>query len=84
MFVKCSSTGRFRGSFRNEARERDYLDALSAMYADYEKVLHDARVQNYLIPKRQGNRVHVGFDFELQKAKSGDDEAFSARPRLSV
>ena len=29
-------------------RERDYLDALSAMYADYEKVLHDVRVQNYL------------------------------------
>lgn len=36
------------------------------------------------IPNRQGDRVHVGFDFELQKAKSGDDEAFSARQRLSV
>ena len=29
-------------------RERDYLDALSAMYADYEKVPHNARVENYL------------------------------------
>ena len=36
------------------------------------------------IPNRQGDRVHVGFDFVLQKAKSGDDEAFSARARLSV
>ncbi|WP_426435957.1 tetratricopeptide repeat protein [Bradyrhizobium genosp. P] len=29
-------------------RERDYIDALSAMYLDYEKVPHQARVQSYL------------------------------------
>ena len=29
-------------------REKDYLDALSAMYTDYEKVNHQTRVQNYL------------------------------------
>jgi hypothetical protein len=29
-------------------RERDYLEALSAMFADYEKVDHRTRVQNYL------------------------------------
>src|ERR1700754_136928 len=29
-------------------RERDYIEALSAMYADYEKVDHRTRVQNYL------------------------------------
>ena len=29
-------------------REKDYLDALSAMYTDYEKVDHRTRVQNYL------------------------------------
>jgi hypothetical protein len=29
-------------------RERDYIDALSAMYADYEKVDHRTRVLNYL------------------------------------
>lgn len=34
------------------------------------------------IPNRQGGRVHVGFDFVLQKSKSVDDQAFSARPRL--
>src|SRR5438309_1629857 len=29
-------------------RERDYIDAPSAMYVDYEKVPHQARVQSYL------------------------------------
>lgn len=36
------------------------------------------------IPNRQGGRVHVGFDFMLQKAKLADDQVFSARPRLRV
>ena len=29
-------------------RERDYIDALSVMYVDYEKIPHQARVQSYL------------------------------------
>lgn len=29
-------------------RERDYIDALAAMYVDYEKTPHQARVQSYL------------------------------------
>ena len=29
-------------------RERDYIDALSVMYVDYDKVPHQARVQSYL------------------------------------
>src|SRR5882757_10335836 len=29
-------------------RERDYVDALSVMYLDYEKTPHQARVQSYL------------------------------------
>jgi hypothetical protein len=29
-------------------RERDYIDALAAMYVDYDKVDHRTRVQNYL------------------------------------
>lgn len=36
------------------------------------------------VPNRQGDRVHVGFDFELQKAQSRGDETFSARPRLTA
>jgi hypothetical protein len=30
------------------ARERDYIDALSVMYVDYDKIPHQARVQSYL------------------------------------
>lgn len=29
-------------------RERDYIDALTAMYVDYDKIPHQARVQSYL------------------------------------
>jgi tetratricopeptide (TPR) repeat protein len=29
-------------------RERDYIDALAVMYVDYDKTLHQARVQSYL------------------------------------
>src|SRR5450759_2827924 len=29
-------------------RERDYIDALAAMYVDYDKIPHGARVQSYL------------------------------------
>src|ERR1700730_11092127 len=29
-------------------RERDYIDALSVMYVDYDKTTHQARVQSYL------------------------------------
>ena len=29
-------------------RERDYIDALSVMYVDYDKTTHEARVQSYL------------------------------------
>jgi len=36
------------------------------------------------IPNRQGDRVHVGFDFVLQKSRTEEDEAFSDRPRLRV
>jgi catechol 1,2-dioxygenase len=36
------------------------------------------------IPNRQGSRVHVGFDFVLQKARTAEDQALSARPRLRV
>jgi catechol 1,2-dioxygenase len=36
------------------------------------------------IPNRQGSRVHVGFDFVLQKTRTAEDQALSARPRLRV
>lgn len=36
------------------------------------------------VPNRQGNRVHLGFDFVLQRALSKRDEGFSARPRMTA
>ncbi len=45
-------------------RERDYLDALSAMYTEYEKVDHRTRVQNYLKAMEQ-----------LAQRYADDDEA---------
>ena len=33
---------------RKTQRERDYIDALSTMYADYERVPHSQRVQSYV------------------------------------
>jgi len=36
------------------------------------------------IPNRQSDRVHVSFDFVLQKSRTQEDEAFSNRPRLRV
>jgi tetratricopeptide (TPR) repeat protein len=34
-------------------RERDYIDAIAAMYTDYDKVDHRTRVQNYLKAEEQ-------------------------------
>src|SRR6202051_4292384 len=45
-------------------RERDYIDALSAMYADYEKVDHRTRMQAYAKAMEQ-----------LAQRYPGDDEA---------
>jgi hypothetical protein len=45
-------------------RERDYLDALAVMYADYEKVDHRTRIQAYAKAMEQ-----------LAKRYSNDDEA---------
>lgn len=43
-------------------RERDYLDALSAMYADHEKVGYPTRVQNYLKAMEQLARRYADDD----------------------
>lgn len=36
------------------------------------------------VPQRQGDRAHIDFDFELQKAIASEDEAFSARVRTNA
>lgn len=36
------------------------------------------------VPDRSGDTADIQFDFQLQKARSGDDEAFSQRPRAEA
>ena len=36
------------------------------------------------VPNRQGDTVHIAFDFQLQKSAEATDESFSARSRLAV
>ena len=36
------------------------------------------------VPERTGDTAEIQFDFQLQKAQSGGDEAFSSRPRAQV
>ncbi|HKT75628.1 MAG TPA: dioxygenase [Sphingobium sp.] len=36
------------------------------------------------VPSRQGDSAYVAFDFQLQRAVSKDDEAFSSRPRAEA
>ena len=36
------------------------------------------------VPDRSGETADIHFDFQLQKARSGDDEAFSQRPRAEA
>ncbi|MDA0819628.1 MAG: dioxygenase [Proteobacteria bacterium] len=36
------------------------------------------------VPDRDGDTADIEFDFELQKARSSDDEAFSQRPRAEA
>ena len=36
------------------------------------------------VPDRSGDTAEIQFDFQLQKARSGDDEAFSQRPRAEA
>jgi catechol 1,2-dioxygenase len=36
------------------------------------------------MPSREGDNVHVNFDFRLQRARSGEEEQFSTRPRVQA
>jgi hypothetical protein len=43
-------------------RERDYIDAIAAMYADYDKIDHRTRVQRYLAAEEQVATRHTDDD----------------------
>ena len=65
-------------------RERDYLDALSAMYADYEKVDHRTRVQNYLKAMEQlaqrypdDDEAQIHYALALNVGARPDDKTYT-------
>jgi tetratricopeptide (TPR) repeat protein len=65
-------------------RERDYLDALSAMYTDYDKVDHRTRVLNYLKAMEQlaqrypdDDEAQIYYALALNVAASPTDKTYA-------
>lgn len=65
-------------------RERDYIDALASMYADYDKVDHRTRVQNYLKAQEQvalrypkDDEAQIGYAITLNVAASPADKTYA-------
>ena len=64
-------------------RERDYIDAIAAMYTDYEKVDHRTRVQNYLKAEEQvalrypkDDEAQIAYAITLNVAASPADKTY--------
>jgi len=65
-------------------RERDYVDALAAMYTDYDKVDHRTRVQNYLKAEEQvaqkypkDDEAQIAYAITLNVAASPADKTYA-------
>jgi hypothetical protein len=65
-------------------RERDYIDALAAMYVDHDKVDHRTRVQNYLKAQEQvalrypkDDEAQIGYAITLNVAASPNDKTYA-------
>src|SRR5204862_3370639 len=65
-------------------RERDYIDALAAMYVDYDKVDHRTRVQNYLKAEEQvalrypkDDEAQIAYAITLNVAASPADKTYA-------
>src|SRR5215510_12494989 len=65
-------------------RERDYIDAIAAMYTDYEKVDHRTRVQNYLKAEEQvasrypkDDEAQIAYAITLNVAASPADKTYA-------
>jgi hypothetical protein len=65
-------------------RERDYIDAIAAMYTDYDKVDHRTRVQNYLKGAEQvaqrypkDDEAQIAFAITLNVAASPNDKTYA-------
>src|SRR5690242_15437722 len=65
-------------------RERDYIDAVAAMYNDYDKVDHRTRVQNYLKAEEQvalhypkDDEAQIAYAITLNVAASPSDKTYA-------
>src|SRR4051794_10003784 len=65
-------------------RERDYIDALAAMYVDYDKVDHRTRVQNYLKAEEavaqkypKDDEAQIAYAITLNVAASPADKTYA-------
>lgn len=65
-------------------RERDYIDALAAMYSDYDRVEHRTRVQNYLKAQERVAQKYpkdieaqIGYAITLNVAASPTDKTYT-------
>jgi hypothetical protein len=65
-------------------RERDYIDAIAAMYVDYDKVDHRTRVQRYLAAEEQvasrypnDDEAQIAYAITLNVAASPADKTYA-------
>ena len=65
-------------------RERDYIDAIAAMYVDYDKLDHRTRVQNYLKAEEQvalrypkDDEAQIAYAITLNVAASPADKTYA-------
>ena len=65
-------------------RERDYIDAIAAMYVDHDKVDHRTRVQNYLNAEEQvalrypkDDEAQIAYAITLNVAASPTDKTYA-------
>jgi hypothetical protein len=68
----------------NTQRERDYIDAIGAMYIDYDKVDHRTRVQRYLAAEEQvaaryadDDEAQIAYAITLNVAASPADKTYA-------
>jgi hypothetical protein len=71
------------------ARERDYIDALSVMYVDYDKTQHRARVQAYLKAMEalaakyaDDDEAQIAYAITLNVAAAPADKSYAYRSRV--
>jgi tetratricopeptide (TPR) repeat protein len=69
-------------------RERDYIDALSVMYVDYDKIPHGARVQAYLKAMEtlagrypEDDEAQIFYAITLNVAASANDKSYANQRR---